>query len=122
MRKLSVLLFCLLVCACGRARQAAVLNIVHTGDFAVVTHGSAAEVPLAIAKSDAHSLARAFETRDTKAVKAMVAAGRVLMVPARTHVRVTSESYNERRVEITDGPQAGRTGWVPFEWLEYQRT
>jgi hypothetical protein len=52
----------------------------------------------------------------------MVAAGRALMVSAQTHVRVTGESYNERRVEITDGPQAGRTGWVPFEWLQYQRT
>jgi len=52
----------------------------------------------------------------------MVAAGRALMVPAQTHVRVTGESYNERQVEIADGPQAGRTGWVPFEWLQYQRT
>ena len=123
MAKLIFLPLCLLLCgSCGRARETAVLHIVHTGDVAVVVHGSAAEIPIAIAKSEAHALARAVESGDTKQVEAMIGAGRVLLLPARTRVRVTGESYNERRLEVLEGPHVGRTGWAPFEWLENQRT
>lgn len=120
--RLAAVSLCLLLCvACGPTVESPDHPIVHKGDLAVLVHGNSPEIPLAREKEDAHALARAFETGDMTAVQAMIAAGRVWMAPARTWVRVTDESYNERRVEVVEGPQTGGAGWAPFEWLDYRR-
>jgi hypothetical protein len=76
---------------------------------------------LALSKNDAHALARAVETGDVSAVTRMVEEGKATLVPAQSRVRVTGESYNERRVQVLDGLHAGKAGWVPFEWLHFKR-
>lgn len=125
MRSLNLLLLaaCLLFCdGCTSPPQTRGRHLVPTGEIAVVAHGSDAEVPFAISKADAYALARAVETGDRATVLAMIAAGRAVMAPAQTQVRVIGESYNERHIEVTDGPQTGQTGWVPYEWLKSRQT
>lgn len=120
---LLVLAACLLFCdGCTSLPQTRGRHLVPTGEIAIVVHGSDAEVPFAVSKTDAHTLARAVETGNRATVLGMIAAGRAFMAPARTHVRVIGESYNERHIEVTEGPQTGRTGWVPYEWLELRGT
>jgi hypothetical protein len=93
-------------------------HIVHQGEPARLTgnHGDMAFV--ALSKGDTHRLAAAVYKQETEVVKELVTSGKALRTPAGTPVRVTGESFNERKIEIVDGPHKGRTGWVPFEWLE----
>ena len=77
--------------------------------------------PVALAKEDAHVLSRALDAKDDAAVKELLSAGRVIEVPSSTRVRVTRESFNERRVEFLDGPHAKKVAWVPYEWLKPDR-
>ena len=44
--------------------------------------------------------------------------GMAVALEAGTKVKVLSESFNEREVEVIDGPRKGIKGWVPFEWLK----
>jgi hypothetical protein len=77
-----------------------------------------AKVVLAVAHQDAHALAAAVGNEQQSDIDKMVAAGKAFEVDAGTPVTVVGESYNERQVEVMDGPHKGQTGWVPFEWLK----
>jgi hypothetical protein len=98
-------------------QETAATRIIHAGDDAVLICHNRAEVPLALRKGDAHPLARAVESGNEAAIRALADAGRAVLVPAWTKVVVTRESFNERYVEIREGPHAGKAGWIPFEWL-----
>jgi hypothetical protein len=76
---------------------------------------------MAIDKRDAHTLARAVETRDMPSVGQLVTVGKAMELDAGSLVNVVGESFNERKIEILEGAQRGRSGWVPFEWLKVPR-
>lgn len=59
------------------------------------------------------ALVRAVRQHATRAVDKMLQDGKIIEVEPQTVVRVTAESFNERRIEIVAGPLNGRTGWVP---------
>lgn len=109
--------FCLLLCGCNPVQETREQHIVNQGEEAWLIHGADLNVPFALSKSDAYALAAAFDGRDQAKTEEMVAAGKAVEVIAGTRARVISESNNERQIRILDGPQANRTGWVPFEWL-----
>jgi hypothetical protein len=44
--------------------------------------------------------------------------GPVFFVSEATPVRVSESSATGLRVRILSGPQKGRSGWVPFEWVK----
>lgn len=108
----AALLFC---CGCTRL-ETREDHIVHRGETAVLVHHDWKTVPVAMDKADAHAMANAAESAHG-AVK-LAGSGQLLLVPAGARVRIVSESYNEREVRIEDGEYAGRTGWVPYEWLK----
>ena len=112
-----VTLCVLILSACGKVQHPEYSRIVHSGDVVVISHGLRTSIPVALHKRDAHDLARAVEIADESAVRQMVDSGRAVLIPSKARVRVTAESYNERRVEALDGKEAGKGGWVPYEWL-----
>ena len=107
----------LFLCACKPVSENPANQIVHSGDPAVLTHPSWQTVPVAIEKGSAHELNQAAESNNRAAVEDLERRGKVFEVPVNTEVRVTGQSFNERHVEIASGPHAGKSGWVPFEWL-----
>jgi hypothetical protein len=109
--------FCLLLCGCHPVRETRDQHIVNQGEEVWLIHGADLNVPFALSKSDAYTLAAAFDGRDQAKTEEMVANGKAVEVIAGTRAKVIGESNNERRIRILDGPQANRTGWVPFEWL-----
>ena len=94
-------------------------HYVHAGEQAVLSGAGQPQHTtfVAVAKENAHALARAVGQKDTVTLEKMVKDGAVLEIENGTPVKVTAESFNERQVQILDGLQRGRTGWVPFEWL-----
>ena len=123
MRHILLVLACLLLsAACGLLPETDDRRIVHPGDVAVVVHGAKVNVPVALSRSDVHVLAKAMDSNDEGTVMALVDTGKAILVAAGTHVRVAGESYNERRIEVTEGAHAGKYGWVPFEWLSFRRS
>jgi len=109
--------FCLLLCGCHLVRETREQHIIHLGEEAWIIHQSDLDVPVAISQSDAPALAAAFDGRDRAKTQEMVANGKAVMVIAGTRAKVIRESFGEREIRILDGPEANKTGWVPFEWL-----
>ena len=108
---------CLLLCGCNLVKETREQHIVHSGEEAWLVHDADLNVPVALSKSDIHAIAAAYEGRDKAMLQEMVERGKLLTVIAGTRAKVIGESFNERQIRILDGPEANRTGWVPFEWL-----
>ena len=107
----------LLLCGCTSFKETQATHIVHRGETAQLVHAGMTEVPVALEKSVVHDLTRALESRNDAAVRTLVDGGRAVLVQSGTKVRVLHESYNERELRIESGAHAGKTGWVPYEWL-----
>lgn len=127
MRKTSFLFVAALVLGCPGCNSPIAtkeVHYVHPGEEAVLTSiGQAQErLFMALAKKDAHMLARAVYQRDIARVEQMIRAGKAFELESGTLVKVTAETFNERQVEVLNGAQSGRTGWVPVEWLTPPRT
>ncbi len=103
---------------CHSPVETAENHIVHQGESARLHNGGEPQVLLAVAHEDAHALAEAVDNRRQPDIDNLVFDGKAFATDSGTPVRVVAESFNERRVEVKDGPHKGRTGWVPFEWLK----
>lgn len=108
--------FFLIAAGCHPPLETKEHHIVHKGEAARLVGADA--VYLSVAKGGTHQLVAAAGNKDSTALNEMVASGKALRAGPGTPVRVLGESFNERHVEVTDGPLKGRDGWVPFEWLE----
>lgn len=108
----------LLTAGCHPPLETKEHHIVHKGEQARLADSGGSEVWLSVSKGQAHALVTAVNQHDASALEDMVRTGKAFAVESGTPVRVTDESFNERRVELAGGPQKGRQGWAPFEWLE----
>lgn len=108
----------LALAGCHPPMETKARHFVHSGEPAILTVEGQQRAFMALAKEDAHLLAKAVDQKDAAGTRAMVKNGKALELENGTAVKVLSESYNERKIEVTDGPERGRTGWVPFEWLK----
>ncbi len=119
MRVLSgfAILSCLLLCGCNPVTETREHHIVNPGEEAWLVHGADLNVPVALSKSDVHAVAAAFDRHNAATLQPMIEQGKVVQVIEGTRVKVIGESYNEREIRILDGPEANKTGWVPYEWL-----
>jgi hypothetical protein len=115
----SVLMLAL--CGCSPVTETRERHAVHQGETAVLAHGTWSTLPVALSKDTVHRLTRAAEIQDQSIIKDLIDRGRAVEVSANTRVRVIGDSYNERQVRLEDGPYAGKTGWVPYEWLKPDR-
>jgi hypothetical protein len=119
--KLAIVALFVLLSACNMRKETTADHVVHRGELAVLTVAGQEHVYIALAQADAHPLAAAIEANDASKLKALTDSGKVLSLPAPTPVRVLQEAYNERQVEIAVGPDEGKIGWVPYEWLKPSR-
>jgi hypothetical protein len=119
MRVLSgfAIVSCLLLCGCNPVAETREKHIVNTGEEAWLVHGGDLNLPVALSKSDAYAVAAAFDGHDQAKLQPMREQGKLVEVIAGTRVKVIGGSNNERHIRILNGPEANRTGWVPFEWL-----
>lgn len=119
MRTLLFVTIALFAAGCSPVENKA-NHIFHAGESATLVTPGQIMGYAAATKADSDSLAHAVNTKNVDEIKKMVAAGRAIEVEPDTAVRIKSDSYNEREVEITAGHAKGKTGWVPFEWLKRQ--
>lgn len=96
-------------------------HIVHKGETAVLAAAGRGPVWLARDKRQCYPLQVAMTRNDTAALKEIEQRGESFAVSSGTQVRVTAESVSARQVEILDGPAAGQSGWVEFEYLRPRR-
>jgi hypothetical protein len=87
------------------------------GETAVVTSPRGNSVWLALDKNDCYSINVAMSRSDLTRLKGCEDNRTAFAVPAGTFVRVTGESVGRVRVQVIDGPFAGKQGWVEFQYL-----
>jgi hypothetical protein len=96
-------------------------HVVHKGEVAVLIPLGSAQVWLAHDKRHCYSLQVSMTNNDTAALKNSEARGESFPVPTGAQVKVVDESVSARKIEFVDGPLAGRSGWVEFEYLRPRR-
>ena len=117
-RMYPLLIAVLLATGCHPPLETKEHHIVHKGETARLTIAGAEAVYVAVSKGETDAVVTAVNRKDAAGLEAMAQSGKAFRVEPGTPVRVIGESFNERRVEVTEGPLKGREGWVPFEWLE----
>jgi hypothetical protein len=118
MRALTgIAILAVIVSGCHRAVETKENHYVHQGERATLAIAGHDHGYMAVAQQDAHAVARAVETADAVALRKMLEAGKAVQFEKGVSVKVTGESFNERRIEVEEGSMKGRSGWVPFEWL-----
>ena len=96
-------------------------HVVHRGEVAVLSAAGASEIWLAADREQSYPVQAAIARRDDKFLKELGSRNAAFPVAVGTRVKVLAESSNKRRVEVLEGPQAGRSGWVVFEYLRVPR-
>ncbi len=120
MYKPILLLIAFSLTACRPAMETRNSHFVHKGEVAVLMLMETGQPSAAVSvdRENVPLLAPAVDKKDQAAVERMVREGKAFLIPNGTRVKVVSESYNERQIQVMDGPLQGRTAWVPFEWLK----
>jgi crotonobetainyl-CoA:carnitine CoA-transferase CaiB-like acyl-CoA transferase len=103
---------------CGWKTETKYSHYVHRGEKAHAWSASGPVIYIAAEKELSHQIEAALAKDDKATVESLVASGKVTAVPVGTLVDVTEESFNERRVTVTEGPLTGKTGWCPVERLK----
>jgi hypothetical protein len=111
----------LLLCGCRHFPESEATHILHPGETGFLVHPHRAKVCVALNKADIHPLARAEDSGDESAIAGFVNEGKAIEVAVNTKVKVVSESYNERKLQILDGPHKGKVAWVAMEWLKLRQ-
>jgi len=89
----------------------------HTGEVAVLTIRGGDAVWLAFAKDDCYSMNVAMSRRDSAHLRGCEDAKTAFAVPASTLVKVIGSSVSRTHVAVLEGPLAGQSGWVEFQYL-----
>jgi hypothetical protein len=97
-------------------------HVVHVGETAVLTAEGAERIWLSNHKRNCYSLQVAMTNKDQASLNNAVERGEAFAIAAGSQVRVKSESVSAREIEVLDGPAAGKTGWVEFEYLRPRRS
>lgn len=93
----------------------------YIGETAVLTIAGSEAVWLALDKNDCYAINVAMAGKDAAQLRGCADANTAFAVPAGTFVKVTGESASRNKVKILDGPLAGKTGWVEFQYLRPRR-
>lgn len=91
------------------------------GETAVLTTPAGDSVWLARDRNDCYSMNVAMSRQDAAHLHGCEDAKTAFAVPAGTFVKVIATSANPMHVEVLDGPFAGKTGWVEFQYLRPRR-
>jgi len=72
---------------------------------------------VATQRENCYELQKVLSNDDFAGIRRLAEADKIFSTDAGAKVQVLKDSYNEREVKLLEGPAAGKTGWVPFEWL-----
>jgi hypothetical protein len=72
---------------------------------------------VAVNRQDCYELQKVLSEEDFAGIRRLAESDRIYSMDAGAKVKVLSDSFNERQIKLLEGPDAGKTGWVPFEWL-----
>jgi len=92
-------------------------HMLHKGEIAVLKVPDGRSVWLALDKNDCSSVNNAMAQKDSARLKLLEDNQTAFAVPAGTFVKVVGQSVSRQRVEVLDGPLAGKSGWVEFQYL-----
>jgi hypothetical protein len=115
MRILLVAAF--LLCGCHSPVEDRAHHVVHHGETAVLHNPSSPTVLLAYSKADCYPIEKAAAEKDEAALRGFLTEGKAFAVATGASVQVVAEGSDERQVRVNEGPQAGKTGWVVWEFL-----
>jgi hypothetical protein len=62
-------------------------------------------------------LFRAIDAKDDYGMADLLLTGQVFSVKDGTRVLVVDKALYTTRIRILEGPYAGKSGWVPYEWV-----
>jgi len=112
-----LILATLILCGCHTPVEDRVHHVVHHGDAAVLYNSSGSTVLLAHNKADCYPIEKAAAEKDEAALRGFLTQGKAFAVATGASVHVISEASDERQVRVNEGPLAGKTGWVMWEFL-----
>lgn len=92
-------------------------HIIRPGERAVLTSAGTDRVWVALEKEGAYPLQKAMAEKDGAFLQQAVSDGKAFVLPLGTRVEVTGQSANKRRLQVVEGPDTGKAGWVEFEYL-----
>ena len=118
MRYHAVLAALLLAPACHLVQETPLHHAVHAGEIATLSPRHAGPAWLAADGDVSAQVNRAVETNDAQTLDRLRAENKAWPIDRGAQVRVISEHFNDRKVTIVSARDAGKTGWVPYEWLE----
>jgi hypothetical protein len=102
---------------CGGREGGASSKSLSAGDTAIIAIPNSNEVWVSVDMETRGRLDKLIAAKDTDGVAQLLAAGRVLMMPARTRVRILDPGIFTTEVRILNGPHAGRSGFISTDWV-----
>ncbi|MFO7172058.1 MAG: hypothetical protein DIU70_003685 [Bacillota bacterium] len=87
------------------------------GEVVRLRSPSTGQVPVAVDEQAYEALLSASVANDLDGINELIIAGKVFIVESGTQVRVLDLGFTRSKVRITDGPHAGRVGWVATDWI-----
>jgi hypothetical protein len=101
--------------------ETAANHVVRANEIAVVVNGNDATVWLCANKEDAYEMQKAMTAGDVASLQQAAGRKAAFPVAAGVRVKVLTASVDKRHVQIVEGPQEGKTGWLEFEYLRPAR-
>jgi hypothetical protein len=92
-------------------------HTLHNGEIAVLKSPGNSSVWLAVDKKDCYSVSAAMSSKNPDRLRIFEGSQTAFAVPAGTFVKVMGQADSRNRVNVTEGPLAGRAGWVEFQYL-----
>lgn len=96
--------------------ETAANHVVKKGEIAILQSGGS-PVWLCLREDEAYRMQQAMTNGDMTFLHSAAAAGTAFPVDSGTRVKVMAASVDKRQIQVEDGPQAGKSGWVEFEYL-----
>jgi hypothetical protein len=92
-------------------------HVVRANEIAIVVSGNETPVWLCANKEDAYGMQKAMIAGDAVALQQAADRNAAFPVAAGVRVKVLTASVDKRYVQVVEGPQEGKTGWLEFEFL-----
>lgn len=96
--------------------ETAANRVVRSGEAAILQSGGP-PVWICVRKEDSYRMQQAMTAGDLLFLQGAARDGSAFPADAGTRVKVLAASVDKRRIQIEEGPQAGKSGWVEFEYL-----
>lgn len=96
--------------------ETAANHVVEKGETAIL-QSSGSPIWVCARKDDTYRMQQAMTAGDRLFLQSATEAGNAFQVDGGTKVKVLTASVDKREIRVEDGPQAGKTGWVEFEYL-----